>query len=978
MSNSREKKIKLGMVVVSIAILSIILLNISMLPVLSDDQDVVITITESPSSLVEGDAGEFVYEVDNRMDEEVDDLDLEIIIDGEVIQEETVSLNPDEIITQEFDHTFDREPGSSVVAVAPADEGDDIDVTSSTVTVTVLQEDTFNFSEVNSPSQIFEGERAVIEYEVVNSGEVRGQQDIEFYVEGELQDVEENVDLRPGRTFSGTFRYNTEIGGAEELDEEFTFNIESEDDRFEDTVEVRRVPQLQINDYTDQYPDGNVTGTYGQVDIPVEEINGVGTEGLEVNHKLVRDDGLVVFEDTITRQQLLGNEERPFSYDVGSSPNLRPGNYEARVTADANRAQEVNSTVEFRVVDPQSELSIDSFTSQFPNTIVGETSDYEMIDINVNEIGGNETRDFTIDLSIIGNNEGTVFEKTMREEIEANGHERFFFDVGEINQVDTYNAVVTVDADNAEETERSAVFSVQEGQPIIEVEDINPLFDDGFVGEDYGTVDVNVTETQGYTLENLQGQLIIEDTDGNIIRESFDIIESINGETDQLSYDLAEFEESDIYSVELVVGADGISSQNQATTFEILRQQSQLQINEFEDNFDNSISGEDYGDIEFEVTEQNGFETSGMLVEFTLSKGEDVVVRETEEDELDGDESRSYSFNVGTLVDTGEYIANATVNADNANMTSEQASFDVLDQSSFSVVSAEFSNPTIDSPGDSVNMTTAIENEGDINDTKEVELVRNDEVLQSQNVTIESRNIETVDFNDINTENLNHTETAEYMVRTPDDEYIVELNVRGAPSEFIITNTAPDEITVEQGQTGPDLYVTVRNQGDIEDITTISAEVFNVQRDTQRSISGGQFATATFDNIVPPNITPGQYDIEIETDDDNTTVPLTVLEPVDDSDDATDGTDQDIEDPPEEDDSMSVLILIIGSLIVGILLTLAVVALVMVMRSDDPLEALPLDSIPIIGEESDDIGGEVEPQGTVDENESSDVVDGEE
>lgn len=923
------------------------LLSISSLIVTSNNNDIITSITESPNTIVQGETGQFEYEVENKKSQQEDELDIRILIDGNQVGTQTLqNISAGETVNSTFTHQFSQDKkGDSIVTISSSQDN----VSSSTSTVRVLKEDEFQISVVERPDQIFEGERAVIKYEVQNVGEVEGQRDIVFSVDGDTESTDGGITLGPGEVFSGTFSFDTELGDSDQLNGSFSFGVNSSDDLNTGVVDVLRVPELQINDFSDQYPDSNISDTYGQVEVPVEEVAGVGTEGLEVSHRIVRtSDGLVVFEDTITRKQLLANEERQFRYNVGAAPNLKPGDYRATTTAKSSKSQEVTRSTTFRVQERESELVIDSFTDQFPNTVVNQNSGYGIIEIDVSEVGGNGTRNFTVELSITGNNVGNVFEKTITEDIVANGNERFFFDVGEINQVDTYNSVVTVNSENTEETQRSAVFSVEEGQPQIEVDDIGPAFNDSFVGEEYGDVQINVTETEGYEIQDIQGILTIENSDGEIIENNVSVIDSLNGNSQQLTYSLGTFESPDIYSAELIVEADGIDRQNKATAFEIQQPRSEIDVSDFEGSFNDSTPGEEYGSVEFNVSEVSGFDTQQMLIEFIVSRdGGEVVQRETIDEDLEGGESNIYSVNVRSLVDTGAYNADLIVNADNANTTTASDQFEVLNPSVFEIVSAEFSTPTINRPGIDVNLTAAIENAGDIESEQNITLSRAGEDIDTQNLNLSGNEVSTVKFENISTSSLNHDESGVYTIRTEDDSFSAELNVRGESASFSITNVAPRNIRVEQGQTGPDLYVTVTNRGDIENITSVSVDVINDRRETQRSIDGGQFSTATFEGIVPPTAPPGDYTIDIETEDDNETVPLTITEQTDTPNDQS--SNQTDTDPGQEPDSTDALPLIIGSLIVGIILTLAVVILVFVVRSEEPMDSLPVDSVPLIG-----------------------------
>ncbi|MEF8873213.1 MAG: CARDB domain-containing protein [Candidatus Thermoplasmatota archaeon] len=82
--------------------------------------------------------------------------------------------------------------------------------------------------------QFVSGETVTVEYEVENTGEEAGQQDIEFYIGGNLIDSETGVSLEPGETYEGIFTWDTT---GEQLGD-YHLRVASEDDYQEVTVTV--------------------------------------------------------------------------------------------------------------------------------------------------------------------------------------------------------------------------------------------------------------------------------------------------------------------------------------------------------------------------------------------------------------------------------------------------------------------------------------------------------------------------------------------------------------------------------------------------------------------------------------------------------------------------------------------------------------------------------------------------------------------
>ena len=94
-------------------------------------------------------------------------------------------------------------------------------------------------------------------------------------------------------------------------------------------------PELVIEPFDEQFPDGTAGDDYGEVEIIVEETAGVETNGLEVTVELFRNEDELVFDETIDGVELRG-QTVPFEFDVGTL--AEPGFYMVVVTADADNA----------------------------------------------------------------------------------------------------------------------------------------------------------------------------------------------------------------------------------------------------------------------------------------------------------------------------------------------------------------------------------------------------------------------------------------------------------------------------------------------------------------------------------------------------------------------------------------------------------------------------------------------------------------
>ncbi|MFP4608625.1 MAG: CARDB domain-containing protein [Candidatus Aenigmatarchaeota archaeon] len=141
--------------------------------------------------------------------------------------------------------TFEYEENVNVNIEAVAEDGyefvewtgdvDEIDdTTASETTITILDDYTITaeFEEEEEPGEPYfevtitspedgeefeKGEEVIVEYEVENTGDAEGTQDLEFLVDGELIETEEDVTLAPGDTEEGSFVWEADEDGEIEL-----------------------------------------------------------------------------------------------------------------------------------------------------------------------------------------------------------------------------------------------------------------------------------------------------------------------------------------------------------------------------------------------------------------------------------------------------------------------------------------------------------------------------------------------------------------------------------------------------------------------------------------------------------------------------------------------------------------------------------------------------------------------------------------
>ena len=106
-------------------------------------------------------------------------------------------------------------------------------------------------------------------------------------------------------------------------------------------------PELEITDFSEEFPDGTAGEEYGEVAITVTETAGVETENLEVQLAVMYlDMEQVVYRDRIDDRELQGESDE-FIFDVGSF--TEPGTYSASVTVSADDVESVWKSTAFEL-----------------------------------------------------------------------------------------------------------------------------------------------------------------------------------------------------------------------------------------------------------------------------------------------------------------------------------------------------------------------------------------------------------------------------------------------------------------------------------------------------------------------------------------------------------------------------------------------------------------------------------------------------
>jgi hypothetical protein len=195
-----------------------------------------VAITNVDGPVVEGESLTVDYEVTNTGDAEGTQA-INFTVDGvEQGTDPGITLASGNSSTGQFTYqTTDGDAPNLTVEVASDDD-------TATSTVTVDEPPLFEVALTGVDSEVTEGENLTVDYEVTNTGDVEGTQDIEFTVDGTSEGTEAGVTLGAGATFDSQFTYETVDGDAPEV----SVAVASANDTATDTVTVNEPPFFDV------------------------------------------------------------------------------------------------------------------------------------------------------------------------------------------------------------------------------------------------------------------------------------------------------------------------------------------------------------------------------------------------------------------------------------------------------------------------------------------------------------------------------------------------------------------------------------------------------------------------------------------------------------------------------------------------------------------------------------------------------------
>lgn len=339
----------------------------------------------------QGDGGAVVVEAVNGEYEET----VPVNIEGD-IQETAVPGG----VTVEIVHEIDRSTGERTVRIQPENEPP---------TGADTADDSYYAVTINSvtPNPADGGDTVTVDATITNTGAEAGDQDVSLSIVNVGQVDSESVSLAPGESTTVPFEwdsaqrtnnlYETAEVTTDDAMSIATFGVSADDPAVE-------VHDFEVGDKTD-------AETFS-VDVPVEELNNVEADDVDVELTVTAPDGSTVYNDDIELDDLQG-ETRTVTFGEGDSSELGPfpsdsDDYTVEATATLDDGSADSSSTTFNV-DPDVEPANFEVTITDVPTSVPSDEDY-VVEADI-ENTGEETSTQTIDLTVDG--VGTVDQTTV-------------------------------------------------------------------------------------------------------------------------------------------------------------------------------------------------------------------------------------------------------------------------------------------------------------------------------------------------------------------------------------------------------------------------------------------------------------------------------------------------------------------------------------------------------------------------------------
>lgn len=262
------------------------------------------------------------------------------------------------------------------------------------------------------PNPAQEGDTITVETTVTNTGDEQGSQEVTLNIAGVGEVDSEVVELDPGEDKGIDFQWEDarktmefEIATVESDDATDARTFEVEEDEPEEGDPEITVQEFGISDKTDEES--------FEVPITVEEVNNGEAQDIELNLEVIDGDGQVVYDETVSIDNLQNEPETvTFGNDEGT-PTLgefeaQEDQYTATASVDTSNAGSDTESTSFRVEEDQDPPYFAVDVTDAPDSVT-EDEEY-VVDAQVTNTG-DETGSDTIELIIGG--EGTIDQETV-------------------------------------------------------------------------------------------------------------------------------------------------------------------------------------------------------------------------------------------------------------------------------------------------------------------------------------------------------------------------------------------------------------------------------------------------------------------------------------------------------------------------------------------------------------------------------------
>lgn len=297
------------------------------------ESDFQIDIDSYDDQIAEGDQLDVSYTVDNAGEVE-DTQEIELKIDDVVKGRVNITLDEGEKYEGGFVwHTEEGDVGEHSVEVSSEDDFDE-------VTLKVVDPPFFDV-DMKDPSksgEVVEGESVYVSYSVTNIGGTTDTQDIQFNVDGETIEVEENVSLEENEEYEGSFEWKPGLPVSYDL------SISSEDDEENLTVDVLEEAYFEVEIDELEVESKQERGVPGLTVIVTLNFSvknsGEATETQQIELSVrKKNKDKVAFEDS-EQVTLSGNESYEGSFTWETSTTENAGWYVFELTSDDDGEQE--------------------------------------------------------------------------------------------------------------------------------------------------------------------------------------------------------------------------------------------------------------------------------------------------------------------------------------------------------------------------------------------------------------------------------------------------------------------------------------------------------------------------------------------------------------------------------------------------------------------------------------------------------------